>query len=212
MTVGTAPALPGLRERKRMATRRAIQLATLRLLAEHGPDAVTVDEISRRADISPRTFFNYFASKEDAILGDQPELPTDVDDFVHGDGPLLDDLSRVLIAAAEASMADAEEVRLRQGMLREHPQLFALRIAKMRRFEDEISGLVLRRILHQSPGIDLAAAEDRARLATLVAFGVMRHAWTCWAKAEPPTELGEELASGFSELRTLLAPGADVIR
>ena len=55
---------PGLRERKRRATRRAIQLAVIDLVAERGLDGTTVDEISRRADISPRTFFNYFTSKD----------------------------------------------------------------------------------------------------------------------------------------------------
>ncbi|MDF1479082.1 TetR/AcrR family transcriptional regulator [Leifsonia sp. H3M29-4] len=208
MTVGMAPETPGLRERKRLATRRAIQLATLRLLAEQGPDGVTVDEISRRADISPRTFFNYFASKEDAILGDQPQFTDEaaVQEFVSGTGALLDDLSRLLVVAAEASLADVEQVRLRHGLLKQYPQLFALRMAKMRHFEDEVSAVVCRRILHGEPGLDAAVAEDRARLTTLVAFGVMRHAWMRWAHADPPDRLGEQLAASFRDLGTLLAP------
>ncbi|WFR66662.1 TetR/AcrR family transcriptional regulator [Curtobacterium flaccumfaciens] len=79
---------PGLRERKRRATRLAIQQAALRIAIEEGLAAVTVDEVSRRADISPRTFFNYFPNKEGAILGDDPTLPDDaaLADFVDG-GP-----------------------------------------------------------------------------------------------------------------------------
>ncbi|MES1212507.1 MAG: helix-turn-helix domain-containing protein, partial [Leifsonia sp.] len=58
---------PGLRERKRLATRRAILLAAITVVRERGLEAATVDEIARIADVSPRTFFNYFSSKEEAI-------------------------------------------------------------------------------------------------------------------------------------------------
>lgn len=214
MTVAAPTETLGLRERKRLATRRAIQLATLRLLDEHGPDGVTVDEISRLADISPRTFFNYFASKEDAIIGDPPTLAdaTAVEVFVEGDHTLFDDLARVLTIAAEDSLADAEQVRLRHGLLKQYPELFALRMAKMRQFEDEISAVVLRRILRDDAALDPAEAENRARLVTLVAFGVMRHAWTRWALADPPGDLGDQLSASFRDLGMLLASPPSGIR
>ncbi len=59
----------GLRERKKLATRFALHQAALQLVSEHGLDGVSVDDIAARAEVSPRTFFNYFPSKDDAVIG-----------------------------------------------------------------------------------------------------------------------------------------------
>lgn len=61
----------GLRDRKRLETRLRIETAAIDIVTTEGLDGATIDMISERAGISPRTFFNYFDSKEDAILGIQ---------------------------------------------------------------------------------------------------------------------------------------------
>ncbi|MFE7675358.1 TetR/AcrR family transcriptional regulator [Streptomyces albidoflavus] len=68
-TPAATPDAPlGLRERKKAATRQAVHEAAMRLTREHGLDHVTVEAIADAAGISRRTFSNYFAGKEDAVL------------------------------------------------------------------------------------------------------------------------------------------------
>ena len=207
-----APEL-GLRERKRLATRRAIQFAVLELVAERGLENVTVDEISRVADVSPRTFFNYFASKEEALIGESPALPQDarVEEFVNA-GPgsnLLADLGRMIANSSENVADDFELLTLRRQLMKQHPQLFALRMATMRNFEDELGAIVSRRLVADEPDLadDAAEVAQRSRLITYVAFGVMRHAWSRWADSGGGSlELASRLRDSFEQLDHLLVP------
>ena len=198
---------PGLRERKRLATRRAIQVAAVELAAELGVDRVTVDEISRIADISPRTFFNYFPTKEAALVGDGPRLPADtsVDLFVNaGPASIFAGISTLLTEASAAASEDHELTALRRTVLKQHPQLFAMRMLSMRQFEGELEELVVRRLVADGEP-EGAATHSRARLITLVSFGVMRHAWSTWADSGASTDLAARLGESFRELEGLLA-------
>lgn len=200
----------GLRERKRLATRRAIQFAAVTLVRDHGLERLTVDEIGRVADISPRTFFNYFPTKEAAIIGDAPSLPAGeaIDRFV------ADTSGRSIIAGIEVLLNEPNELvsddhelsHLRRAVLKDHPHLFAMRMATMKHFEDELHAVVLQRLQHDKVRLSAADLDSRARLITLVAMAAMRHAWTSWADAGGRSDLAGKLRSSFAEVEHLLAP------
>jgi AcrR family transcriptional regulator len=207
----TDAAEPGLRERKRLATRRAIQLAVLSLVAERGLANVTVDEISRVADVSPRTFFNYFTSKEEAIVGEAPTLPGEdaVESFV-GAGPesdLFEGIGDMIAGGGTSESLDLDLLQKRRELMKLNPELFALRMATMKNFEEELGAIVSRRLALDEPRLaaDPLELQQKSRLITLVAFAAMRHAWSSWADGgSSPLELGDRVRESFTQLRRLL--------
>ncbi|OZD68532.1 TetR family transcriptional regulator [Rhodococcus sp. 05-340-1] len=79
--------VPDLRERRRRETQLEITRAALELFETQGCAATTVDQIARRAGVSPSTFFRSFASKEESVLGLAPEFELDIDAWLASSAP-----------------------------------------------------------------------------------------------------------------------------
>jgi AcrR family transcriptional regulator len=77
----------GLRERKKRRTRAAIADAALHLFDKRGFDAVTVADVAEAAEVSEKTIFNYFASKEDLVFEAAVERRAALVDAVRNRGP-----------------------------------------------------------------------------------------------------------------------------
>ncbi|MDP5313463.1 helix-turn-helix domain containing protein [Streptomyces poriferorum] len=94
----------GLRERKKIQTRRRLLAEAARLFGERGFDQVSVAEIAEAADVSKMTVFNYFDSKEDLVLAPMEEHIGDVAqvvrDRVHGESAVAG-VRRHFLAAVE---------------------------------------------------------------------------------------------------------------
>jgi AcrR family transcriptional regulator len=207
----TFVAEPGLRERKRIATKRAIEHAAIKLVALNGLEHLTVDEIVHSADVSPRTFFNYFPSKEAALIGDTPTLAQSdrVEAFLTAgrSESIFSGLRDLLTEAAEFTAIDLEISQLRRSVLKNYPELFAMRMATMRQFEDELSGVIARRLAADDPSfaLDQPALAEKARLVSFVAFAAIKHAWACWSDAGVATDLTSRIERSFAELESLFS-------
>ena len=135
----------GLRERKKQQTRQAIHRAAMRLFAERGFEATTIADIAAAADISPRTFFSYFASKEEAVF---PKFEPAYAAFDHAlsERPpgttALDALRQWIAMAAGEHFPDVELARLEARLRRESAAVAACDLQHMRRFERRLAEAV----------------------------------------------------------------------
>lgn len=136
----------GLRERKKRATRSALHDAALRLALEHGIEHVTVEEISAAANVSARTFFNYFPSKEQAMIGEviafDPEQMTSI---MKSAGTVLEGLREVALGVAENTESHREQVLMRWQLLERNPALLPHIMSQMMEFERILSSALAMR-------------------------------------------------------------------
>ncbi|AEI12624.1 TetR/AcrR family transcriptional regulator [Cellulomonas gilvus] len=191
----------GLRERKKRARREALVDATQRLVERDGLDAVTVEAICEAAGVSTRTFFNYFESKDDAVLGHGPwpVSPAAAVRFVEGGptGELVADLEELLATVITQPPMGHDRFRRALELAAAEPRLLARHIAWVESHRAQMLELATERLGHDAP----VAPDTVASLAMyLVHATAMR-----WEAAGPDADPRPHLAAVVAELRTVFA-------
>lgn len=131
----------GLRERKKRQTREDLHRAALDLVEQKGFSAVTTDEIAARAGVSPRTFFNYYASKDGAVLGRSAQDLQELNQLLAerpADERPLDTLRTVILAALAPASFDMELRAKRMKVLLNEPSLAPALVASNVRIQDAL--------------------------------------------------------------------------
>ncbi|MGW4243954.1 TetR/AcrR family transcriptional regulator [Nocardia sp. NPDC004722] len=193
----TRPA--GLRERKKQATREALRDAALRLALEHGPDNVRVEDIAEAAGVSPRTYNNYFSSREHAIVAAvtaEREARVAAAIAVR---PAEDRLADVIVDAVLEQYADpGEHHRDALLLITTHPALRAMFLSDTDTLSKPLAEAIAERLG--------APAEFTAPVLAAAVAAAVRVALEHWL--QPPATSGLVVVSGALPdlLRAALAP------
>lgn len=191
----------GRREQKKLATRRALADAALRLCVENGFENVTVEQITQEAGVSLRTFFNYFSGKEDAVVaGDAATAEALVAALARRPAtePVLMALRE---AVTEVLPAHIDMTRTNQRrVLRRTPALLPYQIAAYAASEQRLAEVVATRM-----NLDAETDPYPAMLAAAV-LACLRVAVQRWLDA-PPSRDKHSLTKSVDAVITQLAEG-----
>ena len=194
----------GLRERKKAEVREALRDATLRLAIAHGYDRVTIESIANEADVSVRTFSNYFSSKEEALFAPDPDLVARLEAAIVQRPASEDPLAAVEAVVLEladrlATRRDAWRARMR--LVAATPELRPRLTGQFSTFEQLITRAVAVRTGRPQE------TDPYPALVAASAVGAIRVAMRHWHTDSGPS-LEQLLAEQFAHLAAGLSGGA----
>ena len=189
---------PGLRERKKRRTRDTILEVALRLFLERGFEATTVEEIAAAADVSPRTFFRYFPTKEDVVFIDQAEQDRLLAQTLAHRLPGEDDIDLLVRALTVSQRMSLSAIRHSGEILRligQSPGLLARSAEQMINTERVLAAALVGKRAR-------GAAVLRAHLLAGAFLGMMFTGYTTWVEGGMRGELEAMLGTIESALRS----------
>lgn len=190
----------GLRERKKERTREQLQRAALRLALEHGVEQVTVADIAAAADVSPRTYFNYFSTREEAFVADDVERGHHFVELVTAapdEAPVWPVLRTAALEAFGASAQPREEELLKQQLLRSSPEVLAHVLSTFDPLERQLVQELRRRTGSGAPTMPHLLANS--------VLAALRAAVEVWLPA-PDTDFQQVLGECFDVLAPAFLP------
>jgi AcrR family transcriptional regulator len=186
----------GLRERNKLRRREQITDAALRLFAERGFDGATIEEIAEAAEVSRRTFFRYFARKEDVILDWKRRMADELRVELDACPPHVSPLEATHQALAAVAAGYAARPDLTLGLMR----LFESGPALQPGSDYEAWDAVLAEGLARRMGVD-PVSDPTPRLVAGVGFAVLSATIHSWGEAGGGDDLIELLDAAFAALR-----------
>lgn len=176
---------------------RALAAAALEMTLERGLDNVTIDDIAERAGVSPRTFFNYFSSKQEAIVGVSHDwveaAATALRERPADESPIVS-LAGALTKSADGADAASWRVEERYELIRRHPALLPQQLAAFARIEDRLTEVLAER-LGRDP-----VQDPYPRMVVVAAVAVMRSTMTWWHDNARRASLAVALDDAFASL------------
>jgi AcrR family transcriptional regulator len=182
------PTPDGLRARKKQQTRDALANAAFDLFGRKGFEATTVDEIADEVMVSPRTFFRYFASKEDVALqaiDEQYSVVFEAFDARPPEEPVMTALRNAAVSVLRAceageSSLPAERLVCLSRLMSASPALAGASLELCSGRVDELAGRVAARM-------GVADTDPRPTLVAAVAMSAVQTAAGAWRDHEPDT-------------------------
>jgi AcrR family transcriptional regulator len=189
----------GLRERKKLRTETDLAAATLRLAMARGFDQVTIDDIAAEAEVSKTTFYRYFDSKEDALLGRSDEKAEGLRAALAerpADEPTMVAVRTAVMTFVRSYEHDRERSLAVGRVLRATPSLQARNLEHQATFETVLADFVRDRLepdVHPDP-------ELRAKVVAAIVMATIRSAIDHWRDTDGADHLHDVMDAALAML------------